>query len=86
MVYDLAVLKYEADLIVKAIVPGSFGGAINWADLSCVSARFCRDSEDSEWYEVQIEEASPEASILREYIGTEMEKREFVNIVVITDW
>ena len=50
-------------------------GAINWGDLHCADVEICLRSDGSEYINVLIEEAAPEAYDLRNFIETYMKSK-----------
>lgn len=50
-------------------------GAINWGDLHCAGAEICLRSDGSEYINILIEEAAPDAYYLRNFIETYMKSK-----------
>lgn len=55
----------------------SIYGAVNWADLHCVSAEYRLADRGDEFFAVQIEEAAPDAINLIEFIRGDLERQGF---------
>jgi hypothetical protein len=60
--------------------------AVNWANVSCVSAQYCVDDEGYPSYRVEIEEASPNCSGFREFIHGRLEAAGFHGIDIQMEW
>ena len=60
-------------------------GAINWADLRCVSAEWVRDDSGSEFPQVFVEEAAPGALELCSAIAAALEER-WPGVRVVAEW
>ena len=82
-------LRDDTEEILKDLVhnAGDNGyGAVNWADLHCIQARYFYTSDDMEGLSVRIEEASPEAWKLREDVAEALINKGWKNVRVITEW
>lgn len=61
------------------------GGAINWADLGCSHVATREGDDGSVVYRVYVEEASPEAVELKEFIEDHLETQGHT-VDVVTEW
>jgi hypothetical protein len=65
-------------------------GAINWADLSCVEACLVRSFSGGKSlearYQVSIEEVAPDQREFIEAIGSQLRKRGWPDVEVLTEW
>lgn len=63
-------------------------GAINWGDLSCTDVEERRSllHDDAPTIVVIIEEASPEATGLRGFVGERLEARGYHDVWIETEW
>ena len=84
----LSDLKYDTNLVLDLAHDRQheIAGAINWADLRCVEARYCLDEHGNEYYEVSIEEAAPSNVALYSFVVADLEERGHKNVVVGFDW
>lgn len=78
-------IKDAVEEILECADRSGIDGAINWADLHCVEAMHCVNHDGYEWDEVLIEEASPDAADLCNYVGKELLKIG-LSVVVKTEW
>ncbi len=81
----------EIQLEVDGILADSYNdkveGSINWGDLRCVNVSYCLDVYNETYYTVEIEEASPTAYKLQDYVYRKLEKKyPDLDIRVSTEW
>jgi hypothetical protein len=86
--YDLTRLYEAAN---KACVSAfemshTIKGAINWADLGCTEARSWTNHHGETGYSLIIEEASPDAYELAQFIQAELDKAGFKIIEIQLEW
>ena len=88
MSYNLAKLRTVATKACYDALDHSKGiaDAVNWGDLSCVSAERCESDEGDTRYLVIIEEAAPDASNLQNYIAVYLATHGFPGVEVMTEW
>jgi len=60
--------------------------AVNWADLGVVTTEIYVEDDGSTGWRVYIEEASPTAAALCDYIAEKLAKAGFADIEVISEW
>jgi hypothetical protein len=60
--------------------------AVNWGDLFCASAEWRVDDEGRGYYAVQVEEASPDASVFARYVSEKLAEKGFAHVTVDTEW
>jgi hypothetical protein len=65
---------------------GKVDDSVNWGDLGCVEASIVVPLEGEPYYQVIIEEASPDACDFRLFISNYLEYRGFPNATVVTEW
>ena len=79
--------KVAQDACEEACDHTDIAGAVNWGDLSCRDAEYYVASVGlSTGYRVYIEEASPSASELRDFIFEYLGDRGYKEVEVILDW
>jgi hypothetical protein len=64
-------------------------GAVNWADLHCVSVERYEElygDEITTGYRAYIEEASPNSPAFRQFISDHLAKQGFKDVEVRTEW
>lgn len=85
---DLLALRAAAsDACTLAIANRlTIGGAVNWTDLRCTEASRNESDQGTVSYSVLISEASPDATALQQAVVTELARRGFSGIDVITEW
>ena len=80
-------IQLEVDSILSNAYIDKLEGAINWGDLRCVNVAYCQDVYNEVYYTVEIEEVSPTAYKLQEYVYYKLvEKYPDLDIRVSTDW
>ena len=86
--YDLGQLYDAANKACEAAFENKIGitGAINWGDLGCTDARSWRNYLGETGYSVIIEECSPDAYELAQFIQTELENAGFEIIEIQLEW
>lgn len=57
---NLRRLEEDTETIISTLSPTDIDGAINWGDLHCVEALLIMNKDGLEYYQVCIEEASPD--------------------------
>ncbi len=84
---DLTPLRETTNEILKIAIKEKekIGGDVNWGDLSCSEVQIIIRETGEELYRVIIEEASPIAAELQDYVGDELFQRGF-NVEVSTEW
>ena len=87
----LAALRNEAEKVCRYAVRKrkTIGGAVNWADLFPVTVEHYEalsGDEITEGYRVWIEEASPDAYELRQFVADQLAKHGFAGVEVRTEW
>ena len=86
---DMAYLKtlYSAtNDACTAAAQESIDDAVNWADLGCVSAERFTTHDGTTGYRVWIEEAAPEAYLLKEFVSLYLDAHGFKNVEIYTEW
>jgi hypothetical protein len=84
---ELKKLLAATDEVIGAIESGDLvRGPVNWADLSCCQVSWVVTDDGSEYAEVLIEEASPEAVEFRETVRCELVRRGWPGVQVVTEW
>lgn len=84
--YSLVALMEETNKILGDLEPGEVDGAINWGDLGCMDALHQENVHGESNYRVIIQEASPDAYHLQEYVAKTLAERGFINVEVDTEW
>ena len=79
-------LEERTDHLLSVLRPGDISDAINWANLNVVQVVYCVSSDGCEWYTVEVEEASPEAIKLHEYLYKHLGEGWGANIEIRTEW
>lgn len=64
---------------------GKVQGGVNWGDLHCIEASLVISLEGEAYFQVSIEEASPDAHEFREFIHKYLEERGYI-VHVLTEW
>ena len=72
--------------ILMRMEPANFPGAINWADLKCISAHLSVDQNADPTYQVVIDEAAPDEAKFCAHIAQELAARGWPGVQVITEW
>lgn len=62
------------------------GDAVNWADLSCISAEGYVSDDGTPGLRVFVSEAAPDASCLRQYIADKLADLGYPDVDVVTEW
>ena len=88
---ELARLRDDCDEAIDSAlsVAAITSGAINWANLHCCSAQKVLELDGDgigEFYRVEIEEASPDAGELSEYVTKALAAKGWTNVEVATEW
>lgn len=85
---DLKRLRNAANNAVERVYRrrDEIGGAVNWADLSCVEAAWVRTDRGDEHAEVLIEEAAPEAVELQRAVKAELAIDGWPDVSARTEW
>jgi hypothetical protein len=89
---ELGALFEAAEFVLSEIkddhhIGKTIEGAINWGDLHCCDAVHCRSvHDDDEWYEVLIEEVSPDAYKLGIEISARLAQQGFKDVRVRCEW
>ena len=92
LIPDLVALEVEAEKACRAACRKrkAMQDAVNWADLHVVSveqvAQLYRGELQPGFFRVNIEEASPEAYELGQYVVDYLAKRGFPDVEVRTEW
>lgn len=60
-------------------------GGVNWADLSA-QVFYTQDGDENAWFEVIIEEVSPDETELREVVRDRLQAKGFSNFEITTEW
>jgi hypothetical protein len=82
----------DCNEVVKGIKDAKLpiGGAINWADLRCVSAErvveYCGDLDTFESYRVCISEVSPDAAEFQKQVALKLVEKGHAGVQVATEW
>lgn len=80
-------IQLEVDSILSNAYVDRLEGSINWGDLRCVNVSQCLNVYNEVYYTVEIEEASPTAYKLQEYVFYKLfEKYPELDIRVSTEW
>lgn len=61
-------------------------GPVNWGDLRCVEVSYVVRDEGRPYFNVLIEEASPDASELQQFVLDAIARRGYMNVEVETAW
>ena len=83
---SLRALKCIVNEILEEANKDEIDGAINWADLACTSARYVVQDTGEILLSVIIEEASPDAWDLQNYVDNKLIARGWNNVEVMTEW
>ena len=85
---ELNKLRSRTDDVIGFVESNSnrLSGAVNWGDLGCRQASWVVTDDGSEYAEVLIEEASPEAVEFRETVRRELARRGYPGVQVVTEW
>jgi hypothetical protein len=65
---------------------GEIHGAINWGDLGTTDAQHCIDVSGRTFFRIIIEEASPDASELRDFVSKRLAEEGWQNVDVELEW
>lgn len=86
--YDLTALYQRTNEACESAfnLRKQIGGAVNWADLGCVSAEKWVNHLGETGYRVIIEEVSPGADDFRKYIWECLTDSGFTNVEISTEW
>lgn len=84
--YDLTQLFVCANFACEAARVAKVESAVNWGDLSCREAARVETDKGEVYYQVLIEEASPEAANFHGFISSYLAEQGFKDVVVITEW
>lgn len=82
----LNALKKCASEACDAAYNANINGAINYADLECVSARRFEDDEGEVFYSVVIEEADPRNYDFHVFVVEYLKVHGYDGVEVITEW
>lgn len=84
----LSNLQEDTNDVLDSLDKTAIKGAINWADLRCVSAEKVHDKRGREWFRVEIEEAAPgeEALIAAVAAGLTAKGWYMPDIEIATEW
>jgi len=84
----LSNLEEDTNDVLDSLDKTLVKGAINWADLRCVSAEKVHDKRGREWFRVEIEEAAPgeEALIAAVAAGLTAKGWYMPDIEIATEW
>lgn len=80
--YD-ATSRILAELVASDV---RIEGAINWGNLYCACVVACLNNDGETWNEVHINEASPAAYKLSQYVSGKLAEAGFPDVVVKTEW
>lgn len=83
---DLKLLRQHANKACEAAFKSKMQGAVNWADLSCISAREIKDDAGHIGLSVIISEASPHEAGLQSFIWDYLEALGYEIDEVLTEW
>ena len=83
--HELYMLKCCANDIL-ATADSSIGGAVNWADLRCVSAELYIDDSGDCGYRVYVEEAYIDESELRDWVTKRLGESGYDGVGVVLGW
>lgn len=81
-------LREDADAACLSAIANKedIEGAINWADLSCVEARYCENDSGEKYYAVLIEECSPNQNDLYSFISTKLQQAGWDGVEILFEW
>jgi hypothetical protein len=83
--YDLTQLLVCANFACEAARVAKVNSEVNWGDLECRAAAYVFTDKGLH-YEVQIEEAAPDAGKFQAFVAEYLEKQGFKDVVVLTEW
>ncbi len=81
--HELYTLKCCTNDILVAAIESDVGGPVNWGDLRCVSAELYIDDDGDCGYRVYIEEASPDAMELRDWVTKRLVESGYSGVGVV---
>lgn len=82
----LARLREDTEQALYAADKAGIDGAINWADLACVSAGIALTEHDDVTLQVLIEEADPDSFELHQFVADYLRDRGYGDVEVLTQW
>lgn len=78
--------KVTDEILDEAKARDDIKGAINWADLRCIEARYVMTDDGSEHFEVVISEADPHQHDLYVFVFTKLQKRRYYPTYPVFEW
>jgi hypothetical protein len=86
LMYLNKLLKEDADRVLSTIKPDDCpNDAINWGDLKVIDVMICRSLAEGVFYEILIDEASPDSTELHNAVLAGLQKYAFP-VRIKTEW